>query len=74
MEMVILYAVSSEFPKMIYSFADVFSARGLLGFVVYGIAMTTIPSDEPIDPDGEIDWVGAYLGVGALILFNFVWK
>lgn len=74
MEMVILYAVSSASPRMIYSFAEVFSARGLLGFVVYGIAITTIPKDEPVDPNGEVDWVGAYLGVGALILFNFVWK
>lgn len=54
--------------------ADVFSSRGLLGFVVYSIAMVTVPGDEPIDPNGKVDWVGAYLGVGALILFNFVWK
>ena len=59
---------------MISVFADIFSSRGLLGFVVYGIAMVTVPEDEPVDPNGDIDWVGSYLGVGALILFNFVWK
>ncbi len=53
---------------------DVLFPRGLLGFVVYGIALVTVPADEPIDPDGEVDWLGAYLRVGALILFNFVWK
>ncbi len=53
---------------------DVLFPRGLLGFVVYGIALLTVPADEPIDPNGEVDWLGAYLGVGALILFNFVWK
>jgi hypothetical protein len=48
--------------------------RGLLGFVVYGTAMVTVPGDKPVGPNGEVDWVGAYLGVGALILFSFVWK
>ncbi|MCJ1425368.1 hypothetical protein MMC29_003267 [Sticta canariensis] len=51
-----------------------FFMLGLLGFVVYGIAMVTVPADEPVDSNGGIDWVGAYLGVGALILFNFVWN
>ncbi len=53
---------------------DVSSFRGLLGFLVYGMAMLTIQADEPQDPNGKVDWIGAYLGVGALILFNFVWK
>jgi hypothetical protein len=74
--MVILHAVSIvsfgiSFPR---DLADEFASRGLLGFVIYGIAMVTVPADEPQDPNGEVDWVGAYLGVGALILFNFVWK
>ena len=47
---------------------------GLLGFVVYGIAIITVDADLPIDPQGTIDCIGSYLGVGALILFNFVWK
>ena len=46
----------------------------MFGFVVYGVVLVTIPADEPADPNGEIDWIGAYLGVGGLILFNFVWK
>ena len=48
--------------------------RGLLGFVVFGAAIVIVPADEPVDPNGDVDWIGAYLGVGALILFNFVWK
>ena len=73
-EMVVLHAVRSKTFWMRISLADVFSSRGLLGFVVYGTAIVTVPVDEPLDPNGEVDWVGAYLGVGALILFNFVWK
>lgn len=72
--MVVLYAVNIELSRMIGSLADIFSSRGLLGFVVYGTAMVIVPGDEPVDPNGEVDWIGAYLGVGALILFNFVWK
>ena len=49
-------------------------SRGLLGFVVFGTAIVIVSADEPVDPNGEVDWIGAYLGVGALILFNFVWK
>lgn len=59
---------------MIGPITNNFSSRGLLGFMVYGTAMVTVPRDKPVDPNGKVDWVGAYLGVGALILFNFVWK
>jgi hypothetical protein len=46
----------------------------MLGFVVYGGVIVTIPADDAVDPDGKVDWIGAYLGVAGLILFNFVWK
>jgi hypothetical protein len=49
-------------------------ARTMLGFVVYGTVILSIPADEPVDPHGKIDWIGAYFGVAGLILFNFVWK
>lgn len=48
--------------------------RGLLGLIVYSIAIVLVPKDSPVDPNGKVDWFGAYLGVGGLILFNFVWK
>ncbi|KAB8300498.1 hypothetical protein EYC80_000663 [Monilinia laxa] len=51
-----------------------FLMLGLLGFVVYGVAITAVDSDIPIDPKGTVDWIGSYLGVAALILFNFVWN
>ena len=46
----------------------------MLGFVVYGVIIIAVPVDVTQDPDGKVDWIGAYLGVGGLILFNFVWK
>ncbi|KAB8233708.1 MFS general substrate transporter [Aspergillus alliaceus] len=51
-----------------------FFMLGLLGFVVYGTAIVAVPPDDPVDPNGDVDWIGAYLGVGGLILFNFVWN
>ncbi|KAF2102806.1 MFS general substrate transporter [Rhizodiscina lignyota] len=47
---------------------------GLLGLVVYGAAILAVPEDVPLDPNGKVDWIGAYLGVAGLILFNFVWN
>jgi hypothetical protein len=33
-----------------------------------------LPNENAPDKDGSVDWVGAGLGVGALIVFNVVWK
>ncbi|KAL5092466.1 hypothetical protein Trisim1_001719 [Trichoderma cf. simile WF8] len=46
----------------------------VLGAVVYGAAIIAVPDDERLDPEGKIDWVGSYLGVAGLVLFNFVWN
>ena len=43
------------------------------GILFTGIALV-VPPDHISDPNGKIDWVGAYLGVGGLILFNFAWN
>lgn len=48
--------------------------RGLMGSLVYAAAIVNVTQDQPVDPSGSVDWVGAYLGVAGLILFNFVWK
>lgn len=46
----------------------------MLGAIIFGAAVFVTPDDEPMDLDGKIDWIGVYLGVAGLILFNFVWK
>ncbi|KAH8797340.1 major facilitator superfamily domain-containing protein [Xylogone sp. PMI_703] len=46
----------------------------LIGVIVYGIAIISVEDDRPLDSNGKIDWVGSYLGVAGLILFNFVWN
>lgn len=45
-----------------------------MGVVVFTSALMICPADEPVDPHGKIDWVGAALGLSGLILFNFAWK
>lgn len=70
--MAFLHAVSGDTTGSWASFTNCNS--GLLGFVVYGVAITAVDADIPIDPKGTVDWIGSYLGVAALILFNFVWK
>jgi hypothetical protein len=46
----------------------------MLGTFVFTAALCSIPRDDPVDPGGNIDWVGAYLGIAGLILFNFAWN
>ncbi|TCD60730.1 hypothetical protein EIP91_009624 [Steccherinum ochraceum] len=46
----------------------------ILGAVVFIAAFLAAERDKPLDPDGKIDFVGAYLGMAALFLFKFVWN
>lgn len=46
----------------------------MLAFVVCVIAFLATPRDRPMEPEGKVDFIGTYLGVAALFLFNFVWK
>lgn len=48
--------------------------RALLGSVIFGLFIMIVPGEPTLmDPVGKIDYIGAYLGVSGLILFNFVW-
>ncbi|KAK0390682.1 hypothetical protein NLU13_0185 [Sarocladium strictum] len=33
-----------------------------------------LPEEHPVDKGGKIDYVGAFLGLGSLLLFNFTWN
>lgn len=46
----------------------------MLGTAAFSTVIFLVPGEEPSDKGGKIDWVGSYLGVGGLVLFNFVWK
>jgi hypothetical protein len=50
-------------------------ARAMLGAVVFTTMAIVVPGEvQPFDKGGSIDWFGSYLGIGGLVLFNFVWK
>jgi hypothetical protein len=47
----------------------------MLGAIVFTMFTIVVPGEaEPFDKGGSVDWVGSYLGVSGLVLFNFVWK
>lgn len=46
----------------------------MLGVVLFGALWFVLPSETVVDKEGDVDWFGAFLGLTALILFNFVWK
>lgn len=48
--------------------------RACLGALVFGALFFALPSEEPVDKGGEIDYIGSILGISGLALFNFAWK
>lgn len=42
--------------------------------MIFGAAAIIVPAEEvTMDPNGKVDYLGSYLGVGGLILFNYSW-
>jgi hypothetical protein len=77
MEMVIFLFVSLLLINAEKRYGDILITaliRAMLGAAVFGVVASLVPGVPRSDPDGKIDWVGAYLGVAGLVLFNFVWK
>ncbi|KAH6699982.1 major facilitator superfamily domain-containing protein [Leptodontidium sp. MPI-SDFR-AT-0119] len=53
----------------------VFIFMAVLGSLIYGTAFLVVPKAPRIPiKEARVDWLGAYLGVAGLILFNFVWN
>lgn len=48
--------------------------RAILSALNITALWALLPREVPVDRGGKIDWIGAGLGTGALIVFNFVWK
>ena len=47
----------------------------MLGATIFTLFFFVVPSEgPPFDPHGRFDYVGAFLGTGGLVLFNFVWN
>ncbi|KAI9740020.1 MAG: hypothetical protein M1818_004771 [Claussenomyces sp. TS43310] len=52
----------------------IFYLMAILGACVFGPMPFLLPHERPVDRNGTIDWIGASLGTGGLILFNVVWN
>ena len=50
------------------------ASSAMFGTAGFSCVALLVPGAPASDKGGKIDWIGAYLGVGGLILFNFVWK
>ncbi len=48
--------------------------RALIGCVVFGSLALVLPAEKPVAESESMDWFGSFLGIGGLILFNFVFK
>jgi hypothetical protein len=46
----------------------------MFGTVLFSCLWLVLLPESAVDKEGSIDWLGAILGLSALILFNFVWK
>ncbi|KAF4420174.1 putative MFS-type transporter [Colletotrichum fructicola] len=70
-------AGGSVFPALFGQLTQwwwLFFFLALLGSVIFGLFIIIVPGEPtPMDPLGKVDYIGAYLGVCGLILFNFVW-
>ncbi|KAE9374123.1 major facilitator superfamily MFS-1 [Stipitochalara longipes BDJ] len=47
---------------------------GLWCAAISGMLRFVLPDERPVDPQGKIDWIGAALGTGGLIVFNVAWN
>ena len=55
-------------------FKWLFIFMALLGVVVFGSLALILPNEAPAGGGEMMDWFGSFLGISALITFNFVWK
>ncbi|OAA53596.1 Major facilitator superfamily domain, general substrate transporter [Niveomyces insectorum RCEF 264] len=52
----------------------IFWGLAIVGACVFGVLAYLLPNDHPVDQGGRIDYVGAALGTGGLVLFNVAWN
>jgi hypothetical protein len=49
-------------------------SRAILGAIFFVVLWLVLPPESSVDKEGKVDWIGAFLGICGLVLFNFVWK
>ncbi|KAH8812257.1 major facilitator superfamily domain-containing protein [Xylogone sp. PMI_703] len=51
-----------------------FITLAILATLILAALWVLLPPERPVDRNGKIDWVGAILGTGGLIVFNVAWN
>ena len=69
-----LFGLTHRPSQSCWTTADIHDGRALLGTFVFGSLAIVLPKETPVSKGEKMDWVGSFLGISALILFNFVWK
>lgn len=72
--MALYHLVSSSVGRYCEKHTDFLSCRSCLGAVSFGSLFFTFPPEDPVDKDGKIDVIGAFLGLSGLLLFSVAWK
>ncbi|KAI0881358.1 MFS general substrate transporter [Annulohypoxylon maeteangense] len=55
-------------------FAWLFVFIATMSLIVTVALWALLPREVPVDPKGKIDWIGSFLALGGLIVFNVVWN
>ncbi|KAL1866455.1 hypothetical protein VTK73DRAFT_4689 [Phialemonium thermophilum] len=66
----LLAGLFTQFTEWKYLFIFIAGMAAL----VFGTLFFLMPKERPVDPGGRIDYVGAFLGLSSLLIFNFVWN
>ncbi|RFU26450.1 hypothetical protein B7463_g9879, partial [Scytalidium lignicola] len=51
-----------------------FFILAFLASIILAVLWVLLPPERPVDRYGKIDWIGAVLGTGGLIVFNVAWN
>ncbi|KAL2816734.1 MFS general substrate transporter [Aspergillus granulosus] len=52
----------------------IFFSLAIVGTIIFAALALLLPRDYPVDKNGKIDWIGAFLGTAGLIVFNVAWN
>ncbi|KAI1089182.1 MFS general substrate transporter [Rostrohypoxylon terebratum] len=55
-------------------FAWLFVFIAAMSLIVTVALWALLPPEIPVDPKGKVDWIGSFLALGGLIVFNVVWN
>lgn len=68
------FSFACKFYPNLFDFVVLIAHSAGLGVLLFAGLWLVLPNEEISDEEGSVDWLGAGLGVGTLIVFNVAWK